>query len=598
MLPDGPKGGQKAALVQQEVTALLESPSFARSKANRALLSYLAEEYLAGRGEEITEYAIAQDLLGRDDDFDPSTDPIVRVRMRRLREAISSYYDEHYPQAVRLEIPRGSYVLGLAEIAAPVAVEELAAEDVQTAPQAPKPAQTATRGRVPSRRSCGFGGILLVGLALAAAAFLYGARVPPVSPTVETGAETAPVPSYPRIAILPFGNFTGDAGKEDLGKAIQRQIAGDFGRFGRAEIHVLPSATDKRALAQVDYVLNGSILSFGREVDLAVELSVATTGEVLLQRRFVQDVEHGDVYAGLREISQQVSGTLAAQGGVMSEFDRVATAGPFRCVVLTDAFLNGLSPDRFREAYDCFQPLMTHLEEDPIAASSYGTLMLHAVPEFPFMDVAALSPEMQFSAEEVTRYAERLADRYPSSDVVYTLLGAVHNAEGDTDRAVRDLRHAIDMNPANPTSYGVLAYAYMAADLHEEAREAALDGIRISATPQPYLYLPILISGLVHKNARLVDMARKEYALQQEPSRDVVLLAAAAMIGDAAEVARLKAVLGVSADPLADLRGFVRGEIGQGALIRYLEEAGVTVPQDPCLSSDSGNVNRELVCPR
>ena len=82
MLPDG----QKQEVLQREVTLILESEAFARSKANRALLEYLAKECLAGRGDEITEYGIAHGLLGRGDEFDPSTDPIVRVRMRRLRD--------------------------------------------------------------------------------------------------------------------------------------------------------------------------------------------------------------------------------------------------------------------------------------------------------------------------------------------------------------------------------------------------------------------------------------------------------------------------------------------------------------------------------
>jgi|GEM_PF-5321616 Predicted integral membrane protein len=600
MLPDEPrddlKDGQKATRVRQEVTALLESPSFARSKANRALLNYLAEEYLAGRGEAITEYAIAQDLLGRDDDFDPTTDPIVRVRMRRLREGIAAYYDEHPDRDMRLEIPRGSYVPGLVPVlslsarATMHATPDAGASVTEYASPKPAPVRAAT-----VRRSRGFGVIVLLGLALASCLFLYGAQVSEISPPLESAQPV--VSAYPRIAILPFANFTEDQTHDEYGKSVQHQIAGDFGRFGRAEVDVLSSVADKSALTKVDYVLSGSILSVGREIDLTVELTDAQSGEVLLQRRFVQSVEQGDFYAALRAVSQQVSGTLTAQGGVLSGIDGVAPSGRFHCVVLTDDFLDGLSPERFQVAHTCFQPLLVDLQEDPIAAASYGTLMLHAVPGFPFMDVAALPEEMYVTAEEVTRYAERLADRYPNSDVVFTLLGAVHNATGDTDRAIHELRHAVDLNPANPTSYGVLAYAYMAADLYEEARDAALEAIRISAAPQPYLYLPVLMSGLVHRNARLVDMARQHYAMQQEPSRDVVLLAAAAMIGDTAEVARLKAMIGTPEDPLAGLRGFVRGEIGQGALERYLEAVGVNVPDAPCLSSASGNVNRELVCP-
>lgn len=116
MLPDG----QKQEVLQREVTLILESEAFARSKANRALLEYLAKECLAGRGDEITEYGIAHGLLGRGDEFDPSTDPIVRVRMRRLREAINGYYAQHDDRVDRLNIPRGSYALSVLRVEQPL----------------------------------------------------------------------------------------------------------------------------------------------------------------------------------------------------------------------------------------------------------------------------------------------------------------------------------------------------------------------------------------------------------------------------------------------------------------------------------------------
>ena len=61
-------------------------------------------EYLKG-------YTIATEALGRDDNFDPQIDPIVRVEAGRLRYALEHYYSNGGAgDPVVIELPRGSYV--------------------------------------------------------------------------------------------------------------------------------------------------------------------------------------------------------------------------------------------------------------------------------------------------------------------------------------------------------------------------------------------------------------------------------------------------------------------------------------------------------
>ena len=74
------------------------------------LLDYLIREELEGRGENLKAYAIALDVLGRNEDFDPATDSIVRVEVARLRDALELHYarstDTNEP---KISIPKGSY---------------------------------------------------------------------------------------------------------------------------------------------------------------------------------------------------------------------------------------------------------------------------------------------------------------------------------------------------------------------------------------------------------------------------------------------------------------------------------------------------------
>lgn len=100
-----------SAEIKDALERVLGSKSFVRSARARELLRYLVEEEQAGNGALLKGFSIAQDVFGKDDEFDPSTDAVVRVQAGRLRENLSGYYEADGAQdPVRIVIPRGTYV--------------------------------------------------------------------------------------------------------------------------------------------------------------------------------------------------------------------------------------------------------------------------------------------------------------------------------------------------------------------------------------------------------------------------------------------------------------------------------------------------------
>src|ERR1700723_2112701 len=93
-----------------ELKAVLASDAFKRSPKLSRLLLYLCEKYFQGLAGQITEYAIGVDVLGRDADFDPQQDALVRVDTHHLRKRLKEYYaaagSEH---EIHIVIPSGSY---------------------------------------------------------------------------------------------------------------------------------------------------------------------------------------------------------------------------------------------------------------------------------------------------------------------------------------------------------------------------------------------------------------------------------------------------------------------------------------------------------
>jgi len=90
---------------------LLTSDELRLSERNRRFLSFVVMQAVKGSADRIKAYTIGVDVFGRDEAFDPTTDPIVRIEATRLRAALASYYERvGSDAAVRISLPKGSYV--------------------------------------------------------------------------------------------------------------------------------------------------------------------------------------------------------------------------------------------------------------------------------------------------------------------------------------------------------------------------------------------------------------------------------------------------------------------------------------------------------
>jgi hypothetical protein len=136
--------GINPADVRTALDTILQSETFARSERSRELLKYIVERDLEGQSDRLKGFAIALDVFDREDNFDPSTDAVVRVQAGRLRDLLETYYGGEGASApVRITIPRGTYVPAYDLVAGPAAL--------RTSPRAP-PVRTRP-GRSPCRRT-------------------------------------------------------------------------------------------------------------------------------------------------------------------------------------------------------------------------------------------------------------------------------------------------------------------------------------------------------------------------------------------------------------------------------------------------------------
>src|SRR5580692_4168086 len=99
-------------LIQDQIQRILRSDEFRTSESLRRLLIYLAEKSASGEADQLKEYVIAIDGLGKPSSYDPQHSSAVRIQIGRLRQKLSEYYrDQGKDDPVVVELPKGRFRL-------------------------------------------------------------------------------------------------------------------------------------------------------------------------------------------------------------------------------------------------------------------------------------------------------------------------------------------------------------------------------------------------------------------------------------------------------------------------------------------------------
>jgi hypothetical protein len=218
---------QAARDFEQEKTELqlvLGSGIFDRAPNLEHVLTYVCEKYFEGAAEQIKEYNIAVEALGRPAEFDQKRDSIVRVEAHRLRKRLREYYESGGANhSVRIDIPSGQYAPQFVRQLQPGLSLSVQAVDLDNsspvaAPAVPAPEQTQAVG--PLLNPVSFGpaqplllappspdrsglwiAVSLVALALCGLFVWKALSAEPAKVSVSPVAGIAPAPS-PEIRIL------------------------------------------------------------------------------------------------------------------------------------------------------------------------------------------------------------------------------------------------------------------------------------------------------------------------------------------------------------------------------------------------------------
>lgn len=299
----GPKQGESGLQTHGEILShlrkVLATPLFQRAEKQRRFLQYVVEQTLAGETGALKEAQIGCAVYGRPADYDPKTDPIVRVEASRLRARLREYYEEDgAADEIRIQLAKGGYtaqfVTPLGEVTLPEAV--------------PPPSPEPLIAESPTRRS-------RWKLALAAAALL----LLPLAAWWKWGSGAAAHSgSLDSVGILPFTDLSPVHDQGFLCEGLSEQITDELTRIaglrvaGRSSMaRFRDSALDPKQIGAelgVAALLQGSVGRNGDRVRVTVRLTDAATGYQIWSDTF--EGQAGDFFALQDDISRNVARRL------------------------------------------------------------------------------------------------------------------------------------------------------------------------------------------------------------------------------------------------------------------------------------------------
>lgn len=94
----------------EQLERVLQSRSLQNSESLKAFLRFVVEKTIDNHEVQLKEYTIATEVFGRNSDYDPRIDSVVRVQAGRLRTKLQEYYaTEGKGDQIVIDLPKGHY---------------------------------------------------------------------------------------------------------------------------------------------------------------------------------------------------------------------------------------------------------------------------------------------------------------------------------------------------------------------------------------------------------------------------------------------------------------------------------------------------------
>ena len=269
------------------------------------------------------------------------------------------------------------------------------------------------------------------------------------------------VSERPTVAVLPFGNLSGDGAESHFSDGITDEIITGLARFRslfviarNSSFAVRDQSLDLAEVGRrlgVSFLVQGSVRRAGDRLRVTAQLVEAGTGVQLWAERYDRHLD--DVFAVQDEVAQTIASTLF--GRIEDASLQLALRKPTESMAAYDFFLRGLA--HFRGyADDGNQQAAAMLEQavalDPqfALAQSYLAFVRVAVDGYAAASRATLDAAFAMAAQAV--------DRDPQESRCHRMLALVCVYRRELATAQRHLDRALQLNPNDADAMQQMGY--------------------------------------------------------------------------------------------------------------------------------------------
>lgn len=540
--------------MRDEVERVSNSAAFARAPVMRRLLHFLAEETIAGRGDELKAYSVAVDGLGRSPEFDPQADSYPRVQVGRLRRMIDQFYQREEAEAgsVQLHIPVGSY-----------RVHALAARSSDLAPPAaplppPPPTEPEASGTARRRRWIVMLLIGAVAAAVIALAWLGWRREPP------------PAPAQPQLVLAPLLSVSPVKIAEDADPLLARRVE----RIMNHALHRSYTVRLAERGATGDYRLVSTLV--GRDLRvLYLTVRDRRAQTQIWSTRLYLPVEGPEVRARLTPAFAAIMSPTGVIGSTERRRSRGSFAAGYPCMLHYAAYFTMGNRVEGKAIQSCLSRTVQIAPDYAPARAALVHMRLRAALDRP-RDLPKLVRENLVAAQRVVQ-----AD--PFSPEAQMALATAASAAERCELSSASIERALDLNPYDAHAYaraGLMKFGCGDRDFAEYLRRAW----ELDASLPAVAAIPLLIAQAEHGRGReALTLANRlpQGEARGRPGYDLTIIVGLAAAGerDRARTAWRDLAKRMTADADAPAARVLERILFIPGLARriqaFLEEAGV-----------------------
>jgi len=395
-------------LVRTQLARIVDSRQFRNAPRLSRFITFVVEQCLAGRSDQLKGYTIGLEVFDKEENFDPQTDTIVRVQARALRQKLDQYYrQDGADDPVHIVIAKGGYQ------------PEFYVNSVNETPNE-------------ARKNL----------------------------EIDKNTPAPVTPDRPSIAVLPFECIGLGKDCDFLALGLTEGVISDLSRF--RDLSVFSRSTTKEAKSQQlsiaqmyqrfgpDFVLEGTFRVRNDLIETRIKLIDAAAEAVLMTHQIDLRMDAGHVYEVLDEVCARIAAHIAVEYGPIGYFARRAKHSRPAIKWDTYAWLSryfeyGIQLDQ-AEREEIEAGLKHAVTSDPMSAEAYAALAMIEVEHYRTMSEDVGDPT---TLDLAMQHAQRAVRLDPQSAMAHQSLALAYFHSRRFADFHKMVRRALDLNPGH-----------------------------------------------------------------------------------------------------------------------------------------------------